>query len=342
MGGKALSKDESRPILKIGLFLFFFEGFYIMKTKQNVDIFNKEQETLDCPKMLEVFVDGKTYQNAFCFAMVTDNNSGKRKTMLSCVIGGADSSLQSIKASIDMGILGISFGYGTKNQHGYRFQEEVRLHTEKGKYSYFPMNVGSRKAYAIVHEDILDGKYLMSFNQSPYEDVRSLLGGHKYGLPTLEEWAETLTEEMKARQYLKEVPFYYDEGVFPQGFHFFEVNMKEEEGDDLLSGLIQDGTLSFPEDGTGESLEAVEDLTTYMTGYSEEMLKKISSQLNPTHNPVTDESYPYFDEYDMKLFPVQGHVSTAIAKRLQKQKAVILQGEMRCDTFTTEKVVPAV
>ncbi|MFL0364626.1 helicase-related protein [Pseudobacillus sp. 179-B 2D1 NHS] len=299
-----------------------------MTTLQTVDIFKKKEETTDHPKMVEVFVDGKTYQNAFCYSMIVADDPGTRKTMLSCIIAGADSTMQSMKAAIDLGAFGFSFGYGVKGQNGYHFNEEVKLHTEKGKYNYFPMSLENRKAYAIVHDDVLDGKYLMSFNPSPAQDIRTLLGGHNYGLPTLEEWAEILTEEMKKREHLKEVPMYYDVGIFPDGFHFFEVNMTEEEGDAMLSELIQNGRLAFPEEGSGSKVEEITDLTSYMTEYSEDMLKKISSFLKPTHNPVTDQSYSYFNEYNMQLFPVQAHVATGIAKRLQKQKSVILQGEM--------------
>ena len=65
-----------------------------------------------------------------------------------------------------------------------------------------------------------------------------------------------------------------------------------------------------------------------MLEYSDVMLDKISHSLTPTHEPMKDPIYEYFDTYETKLFPVQGHVATAIAKRLQRQKAVILQGEM--------------
>src|SRR5690606_1192197 len=53
-----------------------------------------------------------------------------------------------------------------------------------------------------------------------------------------------------------------------------------------------------------------------------------SNEIKPTHDPMSDEAYPYFDEYERPLFPVQAHVATAIAKRLKEQKALLLQGEM--------------
>lgn len=291
------------------------------------ETFSRVPETTENPKMVEIFVNGKTYQNAFCFAMVVAPGNHSKK-MLSCIIAGADSTLQSMKAAIDLGTHGFSFGYGEKGLHSYKFIKEISLFTEKGEYNYFPITVNNKKAYAIVHNEVLDGKYIMSFEENPAQDVRAVLGGREYGLPLLEEWSNTILKELKDRAYIKDVPMYYDPQLFPNGFHFMEIGMSEEEGDQLLSEMIAKKQLEFPSEGTGDSLEEVDDLTTYMTSYSEEMLEKISAYLTPTHNPISDPIYDYFDEYETKLFPVQGHVATGIAKRLQKQKSIILQGEM--------------
>ncbi|ECD6517419.1 hypothetical protein E2329_23455, partial [Salmonella enterica subsp. enterica] len=46
------------------------------------------------------------------------------------------------------------------------------------------------------------------------------------------------------------------------------------------------------------------------------------------HNPLVDHISPKISTYKRELFPVQAHVSTAVAKKLAKSKAVIIQGEM--------------
>lgn len=107
-----------------------------------------------------------------------------------------------------------------------------------------------------------------------------------------------------------------------------KLNIEEEEADELVSQLIREGKLSFPKVGTGSELGNVSDLTTYMQNYVNDMVAKISDQVTPTHNPLQDEAFEGFKDYKRQLFPVQAHVSTAIAKRLKEQKAFIIQGEM--------------
>lgn len=288
----------------------------------------QKAETEENPKMVEIFVDGKTYQNAFCFALGLSSPEGRYSKLLTAVIAGADSTLQSMKAAIQMGTYGFSFGYGEKGLNAYKFNSELSIFTEKGKYSFFPMSVNNKKAMALVHDDILNGHYVLSFDRNPAEDIRSVLGGKQFGLPILEEWSETILEEMYARSYITEMPIYYDHNLFPDGISLLQMSLTEEEADNLLSDLIKSKKIKFPEEGTGEELENVENLTDYMTAFSDSMLQKISSTLKPTHNPLQDDVYEYFDTYATKLFPVQGHVATGIAKRLLKQKAIILQGEM--------------
>ncbi|MCW5431096.1 DEAD/DEAH box helicase family protein, partial [Pseudomonas aeruginosa] len=75
-------------------------------------------------------------------------------------------------------------------------------------------------------------------------------------------------------------------------------------------------------------LETVDSLTDYMLGYSDAMVEKLSKEVQPTHNPMVDETLKHFESFPRTLFPVQSHVATAVSKRLLEQKAVIIQGEM--------------
>lgn len=81
----------------------------------NYQLSNCMEETEDKPKMIEVFVEGRAFQQAFCFMIAFDDRGRNEPLMLATVIGGADSTMQSIKGVIDTGISGLSFGYGTTN-----------------------------------------------------------------------------------------------------------------------------------------------------------------------------------------------------------------------------------
>lgn len=289
---------------------------------------NNGPEDDETPKLIQVFVAGKSYQQAFCFALALEDRGAREPLMLATIIGGADSTVQAIKAVIDTGTYGLSFGYGKKDLASYRFFSEQQFFTDKGKYTTFPMTVGSRKALAIIHDDVLDGKYKMSFTDNPAQDIRKVLGGKEYGIPLLEEWSEPIYQQLKENDYVVKMPVYYDKGIFPDGFCITRFDFNEEQADELVSEMIRKGKISFPVDGTGEALEKIEELTGYMEEFNQPLIDKLSHEVEPSYNPLEDKPSPFFDDYNMKLFPVQAHVSTGIAERLKTQKAVILQGEM--------------
>ncbi|MDC3424381.1 DEAD/DEAH box helicase family protein [Aquibacillus sp. 3ASR75-11] len=235
-----------------------------------------------------------------------------------------------MKAAIDIGSNGLHFGYGEKQLTDYEFKSEFQIVSEKGSYEKFPITISqNRKALAIVHDKLLgNDEYILSFEGDPAEDIRQVLGGGKYGLHILPEWKETVFNELSNRGYLEDIDFYYDKGLFPNGFSLLKLNIEEEQADDLISELIKQGELKFPNEGNGKALEEVNDLTSYMGDYVNDMVGKVSEQVQPTHNPMTDNSFSHFDSYKRPLFPVQAHVSTAVSKRLREQKSLIIQGEM--------------
>ncbi|WP_066412771.1 helicase-related protein [Sutcliffiella cohnii] len=291
----------------------------------------QQQETEENPKMLEVYLD-QAYQNALCFALACEEpkKDWKEPRLLLTVIAGSDSTLQAIKASIDTGLNGISFGHGIKGLTGYDFKSEFKLESDKESYEKFPMTINSnRKALAIVHDDLLgDGEYILSFDGDPAEEVRKVFGGGKYGLNILPEWKNVLFQELSERGHLEEMSLYFDSGIFPDGLKLFKLHLEEEAADSLVSELIKLGKMKFPKKGTGESLAEIDSLTDYMQGYSHDMVAKLSSEISPTHSPLEDQPYTAMEEYKRPLFPVQSHVATAVSKRLQEKKSVIIQGEM--------------
>lgn len=295
----------------------------------------KNNETEENPKMIEIYLE-QAWQNAFCYACAVEpaSDEKRRSKLLMTIIAGSDSTIQAMKAALDIGSGGISFGYGEKQLTGYKFVKQFQIYSDKGKYEKFPMTVNSnRKAVAIVHEDLLgNGKYILSFNGDPAEDLRQLLGGGQFGLHILPEWKNIILEEFVQRHYIEKVDFYFDKTLFPEGFQIYKLNFSEEsaeqEVDEIISEMIKKGKLTFSKDGTGSSVEKITDLTSYMEKFVDDMVQKVSERVKPIHDPMHDKIHPAIKEFKRELFPVQAHVSTAVAKKLQTNKAVLIQGEM--------------
>jgi hypothetical protein len=290
----------------------------------------KITETEECPKMLEVYLE-QAWQSAFCYGLATEETRQNRPPkILMTIIAGNDSTLQAMKAAMDIGSSGIRFGHGNKGLTNYEFKSEFGLVAEKGSYERFPITINqNKKALAIVHDKLLSNEeYILSFDNNPAEDIATLLGGAKYGLHILDEWKPIVYQELVQRNYVEEVEMYFDSGLFPEGISLLKVNLEEEQADTIISEMIRKGTLHFPKKGSGSTLGSLESLTDYMMNYSDDMVTKLAEEVVPDHDPMKDSVLTHFDDYPRQLFPVQGHVSTAIAKRLTKQKAIIIQGQM--------------
>lgn len=310
---------------------------------------NKIDETNENPKMIELYLD-QAWQNAFCYALAVEEpkQDWQGAKLLMTIIAGNDSTLQAMKAAVDIGSGGISFGHGEKQLTDYKFVQQLRLFSEKGKYKKFPMTINqNRKAVAIVHDDLLgNGDYILSFEGDPAEDLRQILGGGKYGLNILPEWKNIILDEFVRRGCIEEFNFYYDPSLFPSGFSIYKLKFSEEtaeqEADDLISEMISKGMLKFPKQGSGKSVEEIGDLTTYMTTFMDDMVTKVSDKVTPVHNPLVDPVHPQISTYKRELFPVQAHVSTAVAKVLKKQKVALIQGEMSTGKSTMMTAIPDV
>lgn len=290
---------------------------------------NYKIETEEQPKMFQVYLK-QAWHEVFCYAMAFEKTGRYEDKLLFTIVSGSDSALQSIKGAIDVGAGGLKFGYGEKQLTEYTFRSEKALAAEKGKYEKFPMTLSrNRKALAIVHEDVLNNsKYVLSFEGNPSKDIAQLLGGSAYGLHILPEWEETILDALIQGGYLKQHDLYFDESLFPDGLNLFSVDLTEQQADRFIEQLLQSGRIRFPKTGDGSEVIQTADLTSYLLNYNEHMVQKLSETVQPTHNPMEHEAFIHFESYPRELFPVQAHTATAVAKRLQKQKAVIIQGEM--------------
>lgn len=289
------------------------------------------EETNDNPKMVEVYLE-QAWQNAFCYALACEipEHHWQQPRILMTIIAGNDSTLQSMKGAMDIGSNGIHFGHGKKTLTGYDFEREFQISAEKGAYEKFPITINqNRKALAIVHSKVLaNEEYVLSFDGEPEEDIANLLGGSKYGLHILNEWKSVVYHELLRCKHIEKIPLYFDGLLFSNGLSLLKINLTEEEADNLISRMIKNKMLSFPVEGSGGMVGAIDDLTNYMVEFSDDMVNKLSQEVTPTHDPLQDSSLDHFKSYPRELFPVQAHVATAVSKRLHEQKAVIIQGEM--------------
>lgn len=299
-----------------------------MKETKTISI---TEELIETPKMIEVYLDD-AWQTAFCYGLAYEKpkQNWQRAKLLLTIIAGNDSTVQAMKAAIDIGSSGLSFGNGEKGLTDYTYTKELELYTEKGKYEKFPMTIiNNRKAIVVVHDELMgNDDYILSFTGDPAEDLRTVLGGGKFGLHILPEWKDIIFHEFLNIGILQSVDIYFDSKLFPKGFSLFKLQATEEEVDNLISKMIKEKKLRFRKEGTGTEVEMVSDLTEYMQQNVEGMIKKVSREVSPIHNPLVDHISPKISTYKRELFPVQAHVSTAVAKKLAKSKAVIIQGEM--------------
>lgn len=99
---------------------------------------NKFKEINDNPKMLEIYLD-QAWQNAFCYALAVEppQHEWQGAKLLMTIIAGSNSTIQAMKAAVDIGSDGLSFGYGEKQLTDYKFASKFRMNSEKGQYDKF-------------------------------------------------------------------------------------------------------------------------------------------------------------------------------------------------------------
>ncbi|WP_044797002.1 DEAD/DEAH box helicase [Bacillus cereus] len=281
------------------------------------DTFDQEQT----PAMLQLET-GTASHSAFCFAMAVNHNN----QMQFAVLGANDSTLKSFRAAISMGTSRLYFGEGQKEELHYVLGKKMNVNS-KGKFEFINTQTVNRKKAIIAFSKELEEKYIVAIDEAPEMQVRDFLMAPPYGLPILEEWAKPIYEEMLKRNLLQPLNVYFDRNEFTS-LSIAQVALKEEDCKEFLSEMIRTGKCQFPQEGTGEKINGINDLNEYLLEYSPVMLDKVTKLDEPLHQPMKEQALSHFDTYQRPLFPVQAHVSTGAAKALQVQKGIIIQGEM--------------
>jgi hypothetical protein len=101
--------------------------------------YSKIAEINENPKMLEVYLE-QAWQSAFCYALAVEPavNEWQGAKLLMTIIAGNDSTLQAMKAAVDIGSGGLSFGHGEKQLIDYKFIKEFSIYSTKGTYTNYP------------------------------------------------------------------------------------------------------------------------------------------------------------------------------------------------------------
>ncbi|MDA2549545.1 hypothetical protein PDQ03_25815 [Bacillus cereus] len=281
------------------------------------DTFDQEQT----PAMLQLET-GTASHSAFCFAMAVNHNN----QMQFAVLGANDSTLKSFRAAISMGTSRLYFGEGQKEELYYVLGKKMNVNS-KGQFEFINTQTVNRKKAIIAFSKELEEKYIVAIDEAPEMQVRDFLMAPPYGLPILEEWAKPIYEEMLTRNLLQPLNVYFDRNEFTS-LSIAQVALKEEDCKEFLSEMIRTGKCQFPQEGTGEKINEINDLNEYLLEYSPVMLDKVTKLDEPLHQPMKEQALSHFDTYQRPLFPVQAHVATGAAKALQVQKGIIIQGEM--------------
>ncbi|MGU9544983.1 hypothetical protein [Bacillus cereus] len=281
------------------------------------DTFDQEQT----PAMLQLET-GTASHSAFCFAMAVNHNN----QMQFAVLGANDSTLKSFRAAISMGTSRLYFGEGQKEELHYVLGKKMNVNS-KGQFEFINTQTVNRKKAIIAFSKELEEKYIVAIDEAPEMQVRDFLMAPPYGLPILEEWAKSIYEEMLTRNLLQPLNVYFDRNEFTS-LSIAQVALKEEDCKEFLSEMIRTGKCQFPQEGTGEKINEINDLNEYLLEYSPVMLDKVTKLDEPLHQPMKEQALSHFDTYQRPLFPVQAHVATGAAKALQVQKGIIIQGEM--------------
>ncbi|PEP91600.1 hypothetical protein CN582_27000 [Bacillus wiedmannii] len=281
------------------------------------DTFDQEQT----PAMLQLET-GTASHSAFCFAMAVNHNN----QMQFAVLGANDSTLKSFRAAISMGTSRLYFGEGQKEELHYVLGKKMNVNS-KGQFEFINTQTVNRKKAIIAFSKELEEKYIVAIDEAPEIQVRDFLMAPPYGLPILEEWAKPIYEEMLTRNLLQPLNVYFDRNEFTS-LSIAQVALKEEDCKEFLSEMIRTGKCQFPQEGTGEKINEINDLNEYLLEYSPVMLDKVTKLDEPLHQPMKEQALSHFETYQRPLFPVQAHVATGAAKALQVQKGIIIQGEM--------------
>lgn len=284
-----------------------------------------EELEIERPYMIEIN-QLDAWHSGFCYALLhSESEQNKTPELLFTVISGSDSSIQAIKAGVEIGRT-LNFGYGEKGESEFVFTEELSVKSDKGKYMKYPITLNNnRKGIIFLHEKLLNSEYVICFGD-PADELLKHLGGPSYGLPLLPEWKNVILDELLKRNAIKELVFYKDDNLFETGFTIFKLLIQEEEADAFLKDLIQTNKISFPSKGSGQSLKSIEDLTGYMVQYGDLLFEKVSNMIEPIHDPNKDT--PLQLDLGRDLFPMQAHVSTAMSKYMKQNRNGIIQGEM--------------
>ena len=167
----------------------------------------------------------------------------------------------------------------------------------------------------------------MAIDEAPEIQVRDFLMAPPYGLPILEEWAKPIYEEMLTRNLLQPLNVYFDRNEFTS-LSIAQVTLKEEDCKEFLSEMIRTGKCQFPQEGTGEKINEINDLNEYLLEYSPVMLDKVTKLDEPLHQPMKEQALSHFDTYQRPLFPVQAHVATGAKKHYKYKKGLLYRGNV--------------
>lgn len=95
--------------------------------------------------------------------------------------------------------------------------------------------------------------------------------------------------------------------------------------------MIRTGKCQFPQEGTGEKINEINDLNEYLLEYSPVMLDKVTKLDEPLHQPMKEQALSHFDTYQKTIIPCTGTCSNRCSKSITSTKRDHYTGKCRAE-----------
>lgn len=146
----------------------------------------------------------------------------------------------------------------------------------------------------------------------------------KYSVPILREWIPVLCKKLFDQQYLNELSVFSANPSYPQ--KAYDLKLTELNLESIVTELVSNKELIIP--GPEENFDEIETLDDYLLKYGKELASKVVDKNKPLFVPGRDAYPDYIKNLKRMPIGIQNAAIAAAVKKLKKDDAVIINGEM--------------
>jgi predicted RNA-binding Zn-ribbon protein involved in translation (DUF1610 family) len=226
------------------------------------------------------------------------------------------------------------------------YEPLVRLQAKKQHHRFVARPLGKKLTHLLMLpkaavDDVLDDetpRILLQPQGGAIEDLFLRRFASDFHLPYVAEWATTIWEACREREFVSELSVWTDERVASwQHCKAFDLRgMTEDEALSLLSHLLSTGALVLPEGITEapslrDTLQADENgeyrVLDYLEAYAPHLATTVEELAKPSHD-LDQPIDPAIATMARTPFPAQAHTAQAILTGLSRQKGVLCSSDM--------------